>query len=182
MEATTDSATVDATKQSLQRSKRENTEIVALEEAVVERERIWFLKSEVPFVTKELAKVFEECVNILKPPVTIPISAEPLPPKKVPVLIKSPSSLKLERSKKADEEEKEVVAKPQIPLIPFEDPDHILKGHTLIEGWQISEAEIFVKSSKWNKHGQFRTTIPSSSPVKLIQMHNAYNFFEIGTE
>jgi len=48
-----------------------------------------------------------------------------------------------------------------------------------LEGWKVTDADITVKSSKWNKQNPFRTCINPLHPLKLPQIQNMYNFVKL---
>jgi len=57
--------------------------------------------------------------------------------------------------------------------------EEAFKGHIRIEGWHIVEAELVVKSQKWNKAVPFKTQIHPHTPLKLVQIHNAFNYLKL---
>lgn len=46
----------------------------------------------------------------------------------------------------------------------------MLKGRIRLESWNIVDAEVTIKSPKWNKNTPFVTTVSSLNPLKLSEV------------
>lgn len=55
----------------------------------------------------------------------------------------------------------------------------MLKGRIRIEGWNVVDAELTIKSPNWNKNTSFVTTVTSLNPLKLSELHNCFNFITL---
>ena len=62
--------------------------------------------------------------------------------------------------------------------ITVESTDGIFKGQMRIEGFNIAESELVVKSNKWNKGTQYKTTVNPLNPFKITQLNNAFNYLK----
>jgi len=57
--------------------------------------------------------------------------------------------------------------------------DTLIKGNLRLEGWSITTADFSFQSQKWNKNQPFRTQITVGSPLRLSQIHNAFNHLKV---
>jgi len=99
-----------------------------------------------------------------------------------------PSQSQRKVSTKTEDEPKEYRRKEKepvadvIPAIHFESAEQIMRGAMRIDGWNITDAEFLIKSTRWNKNISFRSIVSPSSPLQIYQIHSCYNFLKNALE
>jgi hypothetical protein len=164
-----------------------DAKLLHLEQVALTREIDWLLRNEFPFICHELRKTITLCRRFISQ------SAQPAPaalPNTNITNIAVPSDdpqqslsnfnfTELIQNKNDIEIDKELRKLADSKVIPFESLDKCLKGSVTIEGWHITAADLDISFPKWNKGVSFHTTITSSTPWRLTQLQNAYNFLNL---
>eukprot|EP01114_Cavostelium_apophysatum_P022958 TRINITY_DN8490_c0_g1_i1.p1 TRINITY_DN8490_c0_g1~~TRINITY_DN8490_c0_g1_i1.p1 ORF type:complete len:393 (-),score=40.05 TRINITY_DN8490_c0_g1_i1:28-1185(-) len=153
------------------RSNSANTALTTAEEEALEKEILLkekqsLIHHEVPFVCSEVRNILEHSLEILNP-------------NPYPTPFGSTGHYPASELKKGKLEDDKSVAPTDAQVVIFESSDGLVKGSCRVEGWNVTEAEIFLRSSKYNKSSVFKTTVSVGNPLKMSQIYDSYNLIKL---
>jgi len=133
------------------------TKITVQKPETIDKEINWLVREEFPSTCKQIKKTLQDCIKFM---------------------IKSIAKTKAEKEKTV-EEDVEISLLEDSRILQFKSADGSMTGFLVIEGFNISEAEINVKFQKWNKGNAQKSSIKSNNPFRLSQLYNLVKFLEL---
>eukprot|EP01121_Diplochlamys_sp_Union-15-3_P006429 TRINITY_DN1691_c0_g1_i1.p1 TRINITY_DN1691_c0_g1~~TRINITY_DN1691_c0_g1_i1.p1 ORF type:complete len:346 (-),score=78.82 TRINITY_DN1691_c0_g1_i1:64-1050(-) len=148
-----------------------------------------FLRKEAPSAFKDLRQLLNDCYRFINK--SQPAQPEKSKPKiKIPLTKKEKLQYQLQQQQQQQQELEAPQPAEEVDdislledqrIVQFKSVDGVtLTGFLILDGVNVSEAELNVKFQKWNKNLPFKTSVKASHPYRIPQLYSLLNLMEEG--